>query len=118
MAEAKSISLLIGMMMRELKKMAIRHEVIIFLVSHMKKVMYDKLPDIDDLRDSSFVGQESDIVIFLKRRKENEEYTNQATLKVAKNRRTGKLGNIKLIYHNNKFNEYTDEHTKTFDGLG
>ncbi len=118
MAEAKSISLLIGMMMRELKKMAIRHEVIIFLVSHMKKVMYDKLPDIDDLRDSSFVGQESDIVIFLKRRKENEEYTNQATLKVAKNRRTGKLGNIKLIYHNNKFNEYEDEHTETFDKLG
>lgn len=108
MAEAKSISLLIGMMMRELKKIAIEHEMIIFLISHMRKTIYDKLPDIDDLRDSSFVAQESDVVIFLKRVKEGEQSTNQTTLKVAKNRRKGNLGVVKLNYQNNKFTEYTD----------
>jgi len=106
MAEAKSISLLVGMMMRDLKRMAIKHSIIIFLVSHMRKTLYDKMPEIEDLRDSSFIAQESDIVIFLKRIKEGEEYTNRAVLKVAKNRRTGKLGSVQLQMLHNKFYEY------------
>jgi len=110
MSEARSLSILVGMMMRELKKIAIRRNVIVFLVSHMKKTAYDKLPEIEDLRDSSFIGQESDMVIFLKRIREREEYTNKTALKVAKNRRTGKLGTIKLIYNENKFTEYSDEY--------
>jgi len=108
MAEAKSISLLIGMMMRELKRMAIKYEVCIFLVSHLRKTIFDKMPDIDDLRDSSFVGQESDIVMFIKRVKDGDTMTNQATLKVAKNRRNGNLGLLKLIYKDNKFNEVSN----------
>jgi len=117
MAEAKSLSLLIGMMLRELKRMAIEHKIIIFLISHMKKTVYDRMPEIEDLRDSSFIGQESDIVIFLKRYRDKEEYTNQATLKVAKNRRVGKLGVMKLIYTDNKFKEYKDETEEIYDRL-
>jgi len=110
MAEAKSISLLVGMMMRELKRITIENNVIIFLVSHMRKIDSEQMPEIDDLRDSSFVGQEADLVMFLKRRKvKNEEgqmiETNEAILRVAKNRRTGKLGYIKLIFSDNKFKE-------------
>jgi len=115
MAEAKSLSLLVGMMMRQLKRLAIENEIIIFLVSHMRKVRYDtnKLPDIDDLRDSSFVGQESDIVIFLQRVMEKGDEgqdiaTNRALLKVAKNRRLGSLGYVKLTFNNNRFYEETD----------
>ena len=118
MAEAKSISLLVGMMMRELKKMAIHHEIIIFLVSHMRKILYDRLPEIEDLRDSSFIGQESDLVFFIKRVKEGEEYTNKAVLKVAKNRRTGKLGNVRLIYNNHHFEEYTDAYDEEYAKIG
>lgn len=110
MAQAHSISLLIGMMMRELKKMAIKHEIIIFLVSHMRKLQYDKMPDIDDLRDSSFVGQEADIVMFMKRgdQKQTKEEAekdekNPATLRIAKNRRTGNLGFIQLELINKQF---------------
>ncbi len=111
MAEAKSISLLVGMMMRELKRIALENEIIIFLISHMRKVRYDEstLPDIDDLRDSSFVGQEADMVLFLHRITEEFEgrlvFTNNAILKVAKNRRTGNLGFVKLSFINGKFQE-------------
>lgn len=111
MAQTKNLSLLIGMMMRDLKKIALKYKVIIFLISHMRKANYDngKLPEVDDLRDSSFVGQESDCVIFLKRKKEGDEYTNLTTLKVAKNRRTGNLGMVKLELVKNRFYVYSPE---------
>lgn len=113
MAQAKSISLLIGMMMRELKRIAIENDIVIFLVSHMRKSLYksdEDLPDINDLRDSSFVGQESDIILFLFRKqgkdaRGNKIYINEALLKVAKNRRTGNLGCVKLTFNNKEFTE-------------
>ncbi len=110
MAEAKSISLLVGMMMRELKRIAIENKIIIFLVSHMRKIQTSEMPEIDDLRDSSFVGQESDIVIFLKRKKIKDKEgrmieTNETLLRVAKNRRTGALGYVPLIFIDGKFQE-------------
>ena len=110
MAQAKNLSLLLGMMMRDLKHIALKYKVIIFLVSHMRKATYEsgKMPEIDDLIDSSFVGQESDIVIFLKRKKEGEDYTNFATLKVAKNRRTGNLGTVKLELIKGRFYIYDE----------
>lgn len=109
MAQAHNLSLLMGMMMRDLKKIAVKYKVIIFLVSHMRKATYEtsKMPEIDDLRDSSFVGQESDIVLFLKRVKNGEEYTEFTNLKVAKNRRTGNLGNVKLELIKNRFYVYS-----------
>ena len=114
MAEAKSISLLVGMMMRELKKIALENEIIIFLISHMRKVKYEEnaLPDIDDLRDSSFVGQEADMVLFLHRIVEEIGgsfiFTHNAILKVAKNRRLGNLGYVKLELVNGRFRELTN----------
>ena len=118
MAEAKSLSLLVGMMMRELKKIAIYNKVIIFLVCHLKKVYYDKIPAIDDLRDSSFIGQEADTVLFLKRLVENGQETNKATLKVAKNRRTGNLGYVKMIFNNGNYMELTEIEEKFIEGFG
>lgn len=120
MAEAHSISLLIGMMMRELKKMAIRHEITIFLVSHMRKAHYDKMPDVDDLRDSSFVGQEADIVMFMKRggKKDSKEEAlknKKATLRIAKNRRTGNLDDISLELINKQFRTQSEIDRKHVD---
>jgi replicative DNA helicase len=110
MAQAKNLSLLVGMMMRDLKQLAIRHNIMIFLVSHMRKLSYEsrKMPEVDDLRDSSFVGQESDIVIFLKRDKQGEEYQDTTRLRVAKNRRTGDLGGVKLQLIRGLFQEVTN----------
>lgn len=112
MAQAKNLSLLIGMMMRELKRLALEHSLIIFLISHIKKTQFNQAPELDDLRDSSFVAQESDIVMMLRRETENDPdnprnkiKTNRTILSVLKNRRTGNLGNVKLIYLNNQFTE-------------
>ena len=78
----------------------------------MKKTKLEETPTIDDLRDSSFVAQESDIVMMLWRNKERDNtnpvgyrYTNDAVLTVEKNRRTGKLGYVKLSFNNGRFIE-------------
>lgn len=117
MAEAKSLSLLIGMLLRELKKIALEHDVLIFLVSHLKKIELTEQPELSDLRDSSFVAQESDIVLMLWRVREkfNGEWieTNRAKVAVRKNRRTGKLGVMKLKYTNNRFEEDFDNQSLT-----
>src|SRR3990167_6336833 len=102
LSQAKNLSLLIGMLMRELKKMAIRTNTTIFLVSHMRKSKIDSRPTIEDLRDSSFVAQESDLVMMIWRLKEKEKddvYTNQSKIIVEKNRRTGNLGGVKVEYN-------------------
>jgi replicative DNA helicase len=119
LAEAKSTSLLIGMMLRELKKIAINRKIIIFLVSHMKKTESSRTepPELEDLRDSSFVAQESDIVLMLWRNKDRKDaqgvdakgftttyrglgnsMSNDTQIAVRKNRRTGNLGGVVCTY--------------------
>lgn len=112
LAQARSVSLLIGMLMRELKKFALETEITIFLVSHLTKTKLEALPTIDDLRDSSFVGQEADIVMIMWRHREADKsnelgfrYTNESRLVVAKNRINGKLGYIKLKFEKGRFKE-------------
>lgn len=121
LAIAKNQSILIGMILRELKKLALMNDMIIFLIAHMKKKdTEEQLPTIDDLRDSSFVAQESDMVLLMWRKqiqqsredKKNKippEWTNEAVLSVVKNRRTGRLGHILLEYNfdKNEFLEYS-----------
>ena len=118
LSQATNISLLIGMLMRELKKIAIKTKTVIFLVSHLRKLQLDKLPSIDDLRDSSFVAQESDIVMIMWRNKEKGGgFLNEATLIVDKNRRTGKTGKIQLIFENGRFSQIDDREVKNSEDL-
>ena len=121
LAIAKNQSILIGMILRELKKLALANDMIVFLIAHMKKKdTEEQLPTIDDLRDSSFVAQESDMVLLMwrkqvlqskedKKNKVPPEWTNEAILSVVKNRRTGKLGHLQLEYNfdKNEFIEYS-----------
>lgn len=119
LAIARNTSILIGMILRELKKIALSNDMIIFLIAHMKKKdTEEQIPTIDDLRDSSFVAQESDMVLLLWRKqveqtkdeKKNKlppTWTNESVLSVVKNRRTGKLGHINLVY-NNDLNEFRE----------
>lgn len=113
MAEAKSISLLIGMLLRELKRITIQYGIVLFLVSHIRKLeTIQKKPELDDLRDSSFVAQESDIVIMMNRIMINDPgapdgkvATNETNIFIRKNRRTGNLGAFKVQYLNHEFRE-------------
>lgn len=101
LAKAKNLSLLIGMLMRDLKKFAVKTKTTIFLVSHMRKSRLDSKPTIEDLRDSSFVAQESDLVMMVWRlkNKDTDEYVNESKVIVEKNRRTGNLGGVKIAYN-------------------
>lgn len=67
MMQAKSSSLFIGDRLRQLRQIAHETGVSIFLVAHIAKTSDDKQPTINDLRDSSFVAQEADVVVILHR---------------------------------------------------
>jgi len=90
----------VGNITREIKMIARRHKVPIILISHIRKmnnIMAD--PQLDDLRDSSFIAQDSDLVIMIWRNMENPNSEEFNILKafVRKNRRRGQLG--ELQYH-------------------
>lgn len=102
--------LAIGEAMRSLKRMARIWNVTIFLIAHIKKVRVDQSPTLEDLRDSSFIAQEADTVIMLYRHayRNNEgdtDVTNNVNVAVLANRRTGKTGNVKMIYDEGRFIE-------------
>ena len=116
----KNTSLAIGVLMRELKKIAIQYEIIIFLVSHLAKTKLENTPQIDDLRDSSFVGQESDIVLVMwrvmEKDKENRKrlvYTNETMISVEKNRRNGRTGYVKTLFNEGRFIEIDSQHEES-----
>ena len=105
-----NVSLVIGSIMRNLKEIALKYNIIVFIIAHTKKVKlsFDEGLDLDAIRDSSLTVQESDFVFFIDRGRKIKENDKEAMLNVAKNRRNGKLGKIKLIYQNNQFKELSN----------
>lgn len=111
--------------MRDLKTMAIREEIILFLPVHMKKPDYrSKRADINDIKDSSGVGQESDLVFLIEREKDTDKdstsyFTDVTKITLAKNRKTGmtvigrfSMLNGRFAYDDSK--EKADEEFKNF----
>ena len=108
--------LAIGNVMRLLKQITTKWNIVIFLMAHLKKVKSDTQPSIDDLRDASWIGQESDTVMIIwrqtKRNRDGEVViTNNTNISVQANRRTGKTGNVKMVFLDGKFfeQEWADE---------
>lgn len=115
-----NISLDIGIIIRALKRMAIEHSLIIVILCHSRK------PDIDkktgavaevtdwDLRDSSFIPQESDTTWMVQRTPDDKNM-----VKVCCHRRTGKL-NQKFMMHKPGLllEEYFDESNSTAADVG
>ena len=87
--KGSNMSLEIGFVMRELKRLALKFNIAFFLLAHTNRMKLEGEPDIDSLRDSAMVGCEADNVFFVWRRKGTD---NQAVLKIAKNRRFGIMG--------------------------
>lgn len=104
---AERQDLMIGHAMRELKRLAKLWNVVIVLVAHLKKTRLIEQPDLEDLRDSSFIAQEADTVIMLWRKTEriNGEVVigNEVNISVQANRRTGKTGNVPMLFENGRF---------------
>lgn len=99
----------VGQTMRELKRLAVKWNVVIVLLCHLRKTRLDANPDLDDLKGSGSIAQESDTVIILWRetiRKNNEVViTNNTNVSVQANRRCGKTGNIKMVFKDGHFLE-------------
>lgn len=107
-----NVSLLIGSIMRRLKQIALEYEIAIVLIAHTTKISFEKSPDLNDIRDSSFISQEADTVLMIWRLLENGEYTDLASLAILANRRNGRVGKIKLELKNNRFYELTEVYGK------
>lgn len=95
---------------RDFKRIAIEHNMIIILLAHVRKPAHGKKEvDIHDLAYSAGIAQEADHVFIIKRNKEGKEYLNSSTLKLVKNRRTGKLINLVIKMSDGRFVDERDE---------
>lgn len=107
--------LAIAKTMRDLKGLAKKWNIIIFLIVHLQKAKMDTQPTLEDLRGSSSIGQEVDTAILLWREMKREGgqviITDNVNVSVQANRRTGKTGNVKMHYVNGKFLEEEWEQT-------
>ena len=100
----------IGKTMRDLKTLAKKHNICIVILCHLKKTQPLDKPSLDDLRDSSFIAQESDTVIMIWRvavkGELGIEMGNDVIVSVQANRRTGSTGNIKMSFTGNHYYEF------------
>jgi len=111
--DSKNSSLMIGGIVRELKKMAVKYDIPIFLIAHTKKIYQGEEVDLSSIRDSSLIAQEADYVFMVSRIKKKKEFkgklqveetsgtewTSKTKVSLLKNRRTGER-----IYINFEFN--------------
>lgn len=97
----------IGDVMRELKVFATSNDLAIFLMAHTKQPKDQMSPTIADLRDSSFVAQESDAVYTIHRpakRGHRDEFEDYNIFTIIKQRSNGIIGKpTKLEVHNHMF---------------
>lgn len=92
----------IEMVMKELKNLAKRWNVIIVVMAHISQADEGHPPSLKDLKGSSSIAQESDLVISVWRRnrlsKKIRIYDDKTLVSVLANRRTGKNGNVGLVF--------------------
>lgn len=89
----------LGRITKEFKKNAIRHEMPVILISHVRKTGDDKEATMEDLRGSSYMAQDADIVLMVGRGKEDPNHT---YVRIEKNRNRG------FDYERNVAKLYTD----------
>lgn len=94
---------------RAIHGLAVKWDVLIFLMGHLNKVRIDQNPDIENIKGSSAMAQEADLTIILWRKTERQngklEIGNETNLSLQANRR-GKTGNVEFKYENGRFLEY------------
>ena len=91
---SRNPSLDIGAIIRQLKGIAVDNEFVIFLLCHTSKAKDDN-ENYESIRDSSFVAQESDCVIMVKRTPEEGE--TYARARVEFHRRTGVMEKVVFL---------------------
>lgn len=84
--ELENVAEDLGRVTKELKKNAVEHEVPIILISHVRKTNRGEAAGIDDLRGSSYIAQDADIVLMVGRKPEE---ANCMKISIEKNRNRG-----------------------------
>lgn len=92
LARTRNPSIEIGQVIRRLKALAVNSGFIIFLLCHTTKGASENNLSYESIRDSSFVSQESDSVLMIKRTPDKGE--NAARLRIEFHRRTGVLERV------------------------
>lgn len=92
LARTRNPSIEIGQIIRRLKTLTVEGEFLIFLLCHTTKGSSDGELSYESIRDSSFVSQESDSVLMIKRTP--KEGTNTARLRIEFHRRVGCLERV------------------------
>lgn len=76
----------LGRISKELKKNAVRYKIPVILISHVRKTGDHREATMEDLRSSSYIAQDADIVLMVGRPKDNPYFTN---VRIDKNRNRG-----------------------------
>lgn len=100
--ELSNIAEDLGRITKELKKNAIRHNVPVILISHVRKTGKGESAGIDDLRGTSYIAQDADIVLLVGRDKDDES---TLFVSIEKNRNRG------YNYKANEIELYLDQIT-------
>ena len=107
--EGENHTLRMAQTMRDLKHLATKWNIIIVLICHLVKTKLESNPDLNDLRGSGAIAQESDTVIILWRetKKINRQIiiSNNTNVSIQANRRFGLTGNVKMVFNNGHFLE-------------
>lgn len=106
----QNLSVLVGHTIRQLKIMAIKHRIVIFILCHTVKVESGDKPKLNDIRDSSFIAQESDIVMMMSRKDFDEDDLDSnsdtsARLRILANRHNGRRGLVNLDFKDGFYRE-------------
>lgn len=115
MERSRNPSLEIGDIVRGLKTMAIKHNVVVFLVSHVQKVPDDEKVTEMHLRDSGLTTAEADTTWIVSRLLDpkTREALNEAMVDVRNHRRTGVMGrSVHLIKKDKLFVPFGDPPTE------
>lgn len=111
LARTRNPSIEIGQVIRRLKTIAVQNDFLIFLICHTTKGSNEENLSYESIRDSSFVSQESDCVLMIRRTP--KEGLNTARLRVEFHRRTGVIEEkINLIKTGHYLRELIKESNK------
>ena len=83
--ELENVAEDLGRISKEIKKNAIRHNIPIILISHVRKTFNNEAATMDDLRGSSYIAQDADIVLMVGR----DPDSGDMLVKIEKNRNRG-----------------------------
>lgn len=107
-----NMSSYVGGICQQVKRMAVKHDVVIFMMCHIRKNKWtsNDLPGAEELRDSGQIAQLADIVLMVSRKRVDGLYDgNKAVLGVIENRRNGKTQKFSVELRHGLFVETGEE---------